>query len=131
MRSMSFLRNNRVLWVLQILLAALYLFAGGFKLIAAPEDMRATPADPIPSGNMLLFLRTIGGFEVARRTRAGSPRPYRHQTSPDADCRRLPGDHHGRRRRDQRQAAGSCDGHHAARSRHPRSDRDARTQDVG
>ena len=61
---MSFVRNNRVLWVLQILLAALYLFAGGFKLIAAPEDMRATPADPIPSGNMLLFLRTIGGFEV-------------------------------------------------------------------
>ena len=64
MRSVSFLRNSRVLWVLQILLAALYLFAGGFKLMAAPEDMRATPDGPIPSANMLLFLRIIGGFEV-------------------------------------------------------------------
>lgn len=60
----TFLRNNRVLWVLQILLAALYLFAGGFKLVAAPEQMRATPDDPIPSANMVLFLRAIGGFEV-------------------------------------------------------------------
>ena len=58
------LRNNRVLWVLQILLAALYLFAGGFKVMAAPEDMRASPADPIPSENMVLFLRLIGGLEV-------------------------------------------------------------------
>jgi hypothetical protein len=58
------LRNNRVLWVLQILLAALYLFAGGLKVIAAPEDMRAAPTDPIPAGNWLVFLRLIGGFEV-------------------------------------------------------------------
>jgi hypothetical protein len=58
------LRNNRVLWVLQILLAALYLFAGGFKIMAAPEDMRASPADPIPSENMVLFFRMIGGLEV-------------------------------------------------------------------
>src|SRR5687768_6693301 len=58
------LRNNRVLWVLQILLAALYLFAGGFKVMAAPEDMRASPADPIPPENMVLFLRLIGGLEV-------------------------------------------------------------------
>ena len=58
------LRNNKVLWTLQILLAALYLFAGGFKLVAAPDAMRATPADPIPSANMVLFLRMIGGFEV-------------------------------------------------------------------
>ena|SRR5687767_15483889 len=58
------LRNNRVLWTLQILLAALYLFAGVFKLVAAPEDMRASPADPIPSENMTLFLRLIGGLEV-------------------------------------------------------------------
>ena len=58
------LRNNRVLWVLQILLAALYLFAGGFKLVAAPEDMRVSPTDPIPSENMMVFLRLIGGLEV-------------------------------------------------------------------
>jgi uncharacterized membrane protein YphA (DoxX/SURF4 family) len=61
---MSLLRNNKVLWVLQILLAALYLFAGGLKIVAAPEDMRAAPSDPIPAGNWLLFLRMIGGFEV-------------------------------------------------------------------
>ena len=58
------LRNNRVLWTLQILLAALYLFAGGLKLVAAPEDMRPSPSDPIPSENMMVFLRLIGGFEV-------------------------------------------------------------------
>jgi uncharacterized membrane protein YphA (DoxX/SURF4 family) len=61
---MSFLRNNRVLWVLQILLAALYLVAGGFKLFSAPEGMVASPTDPIPAGNWLMFLRLIGGFEV-------------------------------------------------------------------
>jgi hypothetical protein len=60
----AFLRNNKVLWTLQILLAALYLFAGGLKLVAAPEQLRATPADPIPSANMMIFLRMIGGFEV-------------------------------------------------------------------
>jgi hypothetical protein len=60
----SFLRDNRVLWVLQILLAALYLFAGGVKLVAAAEDMRAAPTDPIPSAGMVMFLRMIGGFEV-------------------------------------------------------------------
>lgn len=58
------LRNNKVLWTLQILLAALYLFAGGFKLVAAPEQMVASPTDPVPSANMALFLRMIGGFEV-------------------------------------------------------------------
>ena len=58
------LRNNNVLWTLQILLAALYLFAGGFKIVAAPEQMVASPTDPIPPPNMVLFLRMIGGFEV-------------------------------------------------------------------
>jgi hypothetical protein len=61
---MSLLRNNKVLWVLQVLLAALYLFAGGLKLVAAPDDMRAAPTDPIPAGSWLMFLRVIGGFEV-------------------------------------------------------------------
>ena len=51
------LRNNRFLWTLQILLAALYLFAGGFKLVAAPEAMQPAPL-PIP------FLRFIGAMEV-------------------------------------------------------------------
>lgn len=54
---MRVLRNNRLLWALQILLAALYLFAGGFKLVAAPEAMQPAPL-PIP------FLRFIGAMEV-------------------------------------------------------------------
>ena len=49
----TLLRNNKVLWTLQILLAALYLFAGGFKLVAAPEQMVASPTDPVPSANMV------------------------------------------------------------------------------
>ena len=56
------LRNNRVLWTLQILLAALYLFAGGFKLIASPEAMQPDPSIPQPLP--LWFLRFIGGLEV-------------------------------------------------------------------
>lgn len=59
------LRNNRVLWILQILLAVLYLFAGGFKLVASPDAMRSSPADPIPAPAVVAFLRLIGGFEVA------------------------------------------------------------------
>ena len=58
------LRDDRVLWVLQVLLAALYLFAGGFKLAASPESMRASPADAVPGPEVVLFLRMIGGFEV-------------------------------------------------------------------
>jgi hypothetical protein len=83
------LRNNKVLWALQILLAALYLFAGGFKLVAAPEAMQATPADPIPSANMMLFLRMIGGFEVlgaAGLILPGLTGIKRHLTSVAAGC---------------------------------------------
>jgi hypothetical protein len=53
----SLLRNTRVLWTLQILLAALFLFAGGFKLVASAESMQPTPL-PVP------FLRFIGVLEV-------------------------------------------------------------------
>jgi len=60
----TLLRNNKVLWTLQILLAALYLFAGGFKLVAGADQMRASPDGPVPSANMLAFLRMIGVFEV-------------------------------------------------------------------
>jgi uncharacterized membrane protein YphA (DoxX/SURF4 family) len=52
-----FLRDTRVLWTLQILLAALFLFAGGFKLVAAAESMQPTP---LP----VAFLRFIGVMEV-------------------------------------------------------------------
>jgi uncharacterized membrane protein YphA (DoxX/SURF4 family) len=51
------LRDTRVLWTLQLLLAALFLFAGGFKLVASAESMQPTPL-PVP------FLRFIGVMEV-------------------------------------------------------------------
>jgi hypothetical protein len=56
------LRSNRALWTLQILLAALYLFAGGFKLFASAEAMQPDPA--VPSPLPIPFLRAIGGLEV-------------------------------------------------------------------
>jgi len=85
----ALLRNNKVLWTLQILLAALYLFAGGLKLIAAPEQMRTVPTDPIPSANMMMFLRMIGGFEVlgaAGLILPGLTGIKRHLTSVAAGC---------------------------------------------
>lgn len=83
------LRNNKVLWTLQILLAALYLFAGGFKIVAAPDQMRASPADPIPSEGMVMFLRMIGGFEVLGAlglVLPGATGIKRHLTSVAALC---------------------------------------------
>jgi hypothetical protein len=82
-------RNNKVLWTLQILLAALYLFAGGFKLVAAPESMRVAPTDPIPSAGVVAFLRMIGGFEVlgaAGMILPGLTGIKRHLTSVAAGC---------------------------------------------
>ncbi len=50
-------RDTRLLWVLQVLLAALFLFGGGIKLVASAESMQPTP---LPIG----FLRFIGLMEV-------------------------------------------------------------------
>ena len=47
-----------VLWVLQVLLAALFLFAGGMKFVMSIEEM--TKDIPLPG----LFLRFIGVCEV-------------------------------------------------------------------
>jgi hypothetical protein len=49
---------NRALWIIQALLAALFLFAGGMKLILPIEEM--TKQIPIPG----LFLRFIAVCEV-------------------------------------------------------------------
>ncbi|HYR87770.1 MAG TPA: DoxX family protein [Terriglobia bacterium] len=49
---------NRVLWIFQGLLALLFLFAGGVKLILPIEEM--TQQIPLPG----LFLRFIGVCEV-------------------------------------------------------------------
>lgn len=47
-----------VLWTLQVLLAALFIFGGVFKLVATPEQMAGPVAMPI------LFLRFIGLMEL-------------------------------------------------------------------
>ena len=53
------MKNNRVLWSLQALLAALFLFAGGVKLILPLDAM--TRQMPMLSGG---FLRFVGACEV-------------------------------------------------------------------
>ena len=49
---------NAVLWIVQGLLALLFLFAGGMKLVMAPEAMAGPIALPV------LFVRFIGIVEV-------------------------------------------------------------------
>jgi hypothetical protein len=52
-------RINVAIWTVQLLLACLFLFAGGFKLIAPIAEM--TKQIPLPG----LFLRFLGTVEVA------------------------------------------------------------------
>ena len=52
------MRRNVTLWIVQGLLAALFLFAGVMKLVMTPEAM----AGPVPLPT--LFLRVIGVAEV-------------------------------------------------------------------
>jgi uncharacterized membrane protein YphA (DoxX/SURF4 family) len=47
------------LWTIQVLLALLFLFAGGMKLVAAPEMLKGPVEFPV------LFLRFIGVCEFA------------------------------------------------------------------
>jgi hypothetical protein len=49
---------NRVLWVVQILLALLFLFAGGAKLVMSAAEL--TGQTPLPAS----FLRFIGVMEI-------------------------------------------------------------------
>src|SRR3954451_14936665 len=51
---------NAVLWTIQVLLALLFLFAGGMKLVAPPELLKG-PGIQFP----VLFLRFIGVCEFA------------------------------------------------------------------
>src|SRR6266540_3800384 len=53
--------RNRILWTIQVLLAGLYLFAGGFKLVASAAAMQPPNGQPQPLP--IWFLRMIGGFE--------------------------------------------------------------------
>ena len=52
------MRGNRALWILQGLLAALFLFTGGIKLVLPIEEM--TKQVPLPGW----FLRFIGVAEI-------------------------------------------------------------------
>jgi len=52
-------RINIAIWTVQVLLAALFLFAGGFKLVAPIADM--TKQIPLPG----LFLRFLGVVEIS------------------------------------------------------------------
>ncbi len=52
-------RTNIILWIVQILLAALFLFAGGFKLVGSPAQLQQGPL-ALPLG----FLRFIGAMEA-------------------------------------------------------------------
>lgn len=51
---------NAILWTAQVLLALLFVFAGGMKLVAPPEMLKG-PGIQFP----LLFLRFIGVCELA------------------------------------------------------------------
>jgi uncharacterized membrane protein YphA (DoxX/SURF4 family) len=51
---------NKALWIVQGLLAALFLFAGGMKLVLPIEEMTAQMPVPIPG----MFLQFIGVCEV-------------------------------------------------------------------
>ena len=50
---------NAILWTVQVLLALLFLFAGGMKLVASPEMLKGPIDLPV------LFIRFIGVCEFA------------------------------------------------------------------
>jgi DoxX-like family len=49
---------NRLLWVIQVVLALLFLFAGGAKLVVSAADL--TAQTPLP----VAFLRFVGVMEI-------------------------------------------------------------------
>lgn len=53
---------NIVLWILQVLLALLFLFAGGTKLVMSAEAL-SQPASPTDVMLPVWFIRFIGVFE--------------------------------------------------------------------
>ena len=83
--------RNRVLWVIQGLLALMFLFAGGVKLVM-PADELVKQAPMLSAG----FLRFVGVCEVLGGHGADSSRMLRIQHRLDAAGRRLPGGHHDR-----------------------------------
>ena len=87
---------NIALWIAQGLLAALFLFAGGMKLVMPIEEM----TKQMPTAGLVPALhRRVRG---ARRARPDPPLAPAHSAGPDTAGRRRAGDHHDR-----------CDGDHA------------------
>ena len=81
---------NIALWVVQALLAALFLFAGGMKFVMSIEEM--TKQVPMPGW----FLHFIGVVEVLGALGLILPWLTRIRPGPDAAGRRRAGDHHDR-----------------------------------
>ena len=78
------------LWIVQGLLALLFLFAGGMKLVLPIEAMTAQM--PLPGLVRAVHRRGRG----ARRARADPPRAPAPSAGPDTAGRRRAGDHHDR-----------------------------------
>ena len=57
---MSTRKGNVLLWIVQVLLAALFLFAGGMKLVAPDEMLKSGGPIELP----VAFLRFIGACEL-------------------------------------------------------------------
>ncbi len=82
---------NYALWIVQGLLALIFLFTGGMKLVLPIKVL--TEQMPLPG----LFVRFIGVAECAGRDWPDPPRRPAHSAGPYAAGRRGPRDHHDRR----------------------------------
>jgi len=82
---------THALWIIQGLLALLFLFAARVKLVLAARAAEGPVELP---GLLLRFIRRGRG---TRRGRADPPGAPAHSAGPDTAGRRRAGDHHDRR----------------------------------
>ena len=88
---MRIIRSNRVLWILQALLAALFVFAGTAKFVMDPAEL----AGPVASlGDVSPVHRRL---RVPRRDRVDRAATDRHRAAADAARGRRADRHHDRR----------------------------------
>ena len=117
------MKRNVLLWAIQGLLALLFLFAGGMKLMLPLEALKGPVALPG------LFLRFLGVVEVLGAAGLILPGIVRIRQGLDAACGGGPDDHHDRRNcyhrdRNRRRAGAAPAGRRAAlgdRGRGPRA----------
>ena len=86
---------NMALWIAQALLAAIFLFAGGMKLVVPIEEMTKQMPIPLP-GVVPPFHRHCRGV---RRDRSDRPLAPAHTAGSDTARRRRAGDRYDRRDR--------------------------------